>query len=77
MIRAYLLHADLFLSDASLKLWVGPDAFEALGLRHLELQKMLTALTTAVFLAVAVARQPFSDWQDAVIDGLWCGGGSL
>ena len=69
--RVLLLLLDFFLSDTALKLWVGHAAFEALGLHHLHLDKLLTAVVTALVLAGSLLRQPFSDWQDALIDGFW------
>jgi len=68
--RVLILLLAFFLSDSSIKLWMGHDTFEALDLKHLQLHKMLTAATTAVFLAVSVLGQPFSDWQDGLIDGM-------
>ena len=68
--RVLILLLAFFLSDPSIKLWIGHDAFEELNLQQLELQKLLTVLTTAIFLTVSLSWQPFSDWQDGLIDGM-------
>jgi len=68
--RVLILLLAFFLSDSSIKLWIGHENFDELNLQQLQLQKLLTALTTAIFLAVSLFWQPFSDWQDGLIDGM-------
>jgi hypothetical protein len=68
--RVLILLLAFFLSGPSIKLWIGHDAFGDLNLQQLELQKLLTALTTAIFFTLSLSWQPFSDWQDGLIDGM-------
>jgi hypothetical protein len=68
--RVVLVLLAFFLSDASLKLFLGHEAFEALQLSRLHLPQFLAAVTTAVFLGLSLVRQPLNDWQDGLIDGV-------
>jgi hypothetical protein len=68
--RVLILLVVFLLSDPSLKLWLGQDMFESMGLQQLHMHKLLTAVITAVFLTISLVGQPFSDWQDGLIDGV-------
>jgi len=66
--KMLLVLASLFASDASLRLWLGPARFAALGASAWELQRHIVVWLVFAFFVLSAALRPFSDWQDNAID---------